>query len=217
MAGSPGSMEFWFAFDNFFNPGFGQVTDDVLIAYQATGAPFGITESWRRHRGDGTYPGGFQQEMAENAGALLQLADQQLVILDSHFAGDAEAEQRAFEEFGQGILFDERRPVGDKIHKMDTGGPADPPTGYHNWHAFIRAAVLVGADEDRWLGLDGHVGLAWAVQTVARPVEDATDNPPLEEARLQGLRDAWLGLSADQLDDAFDQEPFPPPPLVTPA
>lgn len=211
MAGS--SMEFWFEFDNFFNPGFGQVSDEVFDAYSVTGAPFGITGSWRRHRAVGTYPDGFAAEMTPSADALLFLAEQQLVIVDRHFGGDAEAERMAFEEFGQGILFNSRRPAGDKIHKMDKSAD-DSTAGYHNWHAFIRAAVLVGADEARWLGVDRMVGLAWAIQTVARPVQDAPDNPPLAENRLQALREVWLGLDADQLDDAFDHDPFPPRSLL---
>lgn len=204
------AMEFWFEFDNVFNPSFGQVSDGVLDAYDATGAPFGIAAKWRRHRADGTYPDGFREDMDANRDALLLLADTQLEVIDRHFAGDTAAEQSAFEEFGQGVLFDDRRPVGDKIHKMDTGGPADPPSGYHNWHAFIRAAVLVGADADRWLGIDRCVGLAWGVQSVAKPVEDATDNPRLDDATLQKLRDVWLSLDADGLDTAFDSEPLPP-------
>jgi hypothetical protein len=204
------TMDFWFDFDNAFNPAFGQVTDAILDAYDVTEAPFGITSSWRRHRSDGTYPDGFREEMEPKRDSLLLLADEQLAILDRHFHGDAEAERSAFEEFGQGVHFDDRRPAGDKVHKMDTGGPTDPPTGYHNWHAFTRAAVLVGADADRWLTMDRNVGLAWAIQSVARPADDAPDNPPLDEARLQSLRTAWLPLDADGLDEAFDSFPFPP-------
>jgi len=208
-------MEFWFEFDNVFNPGFGLVTDEVFTAYDATGAPFGITGAWRRHRGAGTYPDGFGAEMAPNSAALLFLADQQLLILDRHFGGDSDAERSAFEEFGQGILFDSRRPAGDKIHKMDRR-PDGATNGYHNWHAFIRAAVLVGANEARWLGIDRLVGLGWAIQTAAMPVQDAPDNPPLPAARLQTLRNRWLTFDVDQLDAAFDSSPFPHPDLVNP-
>ena len=118
--------------------------------------------------------------MAANADSLSLLAGEQLKIIDRHFGDDGAAQQSAFEAFGQGVLFDDRRPAGDKVHKMDTGGPADPPTGYHNWHAFIRAAVLVGGDPQRWLEIDRQVGLAWGIQSVAKPVEDATNNPPLQ-------------------------------------
>ena len=208
MAGS--SMEFWFEFDNFFNPSFGKVGQDVLAAYAAIGGPFGVRDAWRGHRDDGTYPDGFRDEMAPNSTPLLQLADQQLAIFDKHFAGDAAAEQNAFEEFGQGINFDDRRPHGDKVHKMDTGAPGRPPEAYHAWHAFIRAVVLLGADEDRWLRTNRNLGLAWAIQNEARPADDTPDNPPLPEDRLKALREAWLVLDADQLDTAFDNEPLSP-------
>jgi hypothetical protein len=211
MAGT--SMEFWFEFDNFFNPGFGEVGDDVLAAYAATGGAFAIRNRWRAHVENGTYPEKFRDEMAANRDALLQLADQQLAILDEHFGGDADAEQLAFEEFGQGLNFDDRRPDGDKVHKMDTGGPDRPPVAYHAWHAFIRAVTLVGADEERWLRLNRFVGLAWAIQNEARPADDDPNNEPLPEERLEKLREAWLPLDADQLDKLFFEHPLVAPEL----
>jgi hypothetical protein len=206
-------MEFWFEFDNTFNPGFGQVDDAILEAYTATGAPFGITGLWRQHRAAGTYPLGFAAAMRPTAASLLILAELQLEIIDRHFGGDAAAEQAAFEEFGQGLHFDPRRPAGDKVHKMDRR-PDGATSGYHNWHAFIRAAVLVGADAHRWLTVDREVGLAWAIQTAAMPREDATDNPPLPEARLAALRQVWLSMTETELDTAFDSRPFPAAHLV---
>ncbi|MEA2441115.1 MAG: hypothetical protein QOH76_2539 [Thermoleophilaceae bacterium] len=203
-------MEFWFEFDNFFNPAFGEVGDDVFAAYSAIQGPFGPKRSWRKHRDAGTYPDGFRAEMEGIKDALMQLAAQQLAIFDRHFAQDADAEQSAFEEFGQGRNFDDRRPDGDKVHKMDTGAPGAPPTGYHSWHAIIRALVLLGADEQRWLRMDRNVALAWAIQNEARPADDTEDNPPLPEERLKALRAAWLVLDADQLDTAFDNDPLPP-------
>lgn len=208
MAGS--SMEFWFEFDNFFNPGFGQVGDDVLLAYELTGGPFGPRDRWIAHRADGTYPDGFRDEMAGNREPLMQLAGQQLAIFDRHFSGDAAAEQNAFEEFGHGVNFDDRRPNGDKVHKMDAGGPDRPPQAYHAWHCFIRAVMLLGADEDRWLAMDRNLGLAWAIQNEARPADDDPNNQPLPPERLDALRGAWLKLDVDELDTAFDSTPLPP-------
>jgi hypothetical protein len=203
-------MEFWFEFDNFFNPSFGEVGPDVFAAYDAIGGPFGVKAAWRDDRDAGTYPVGFKRAMELVKPALTQLADQQLAIFDRHFAGDAAAEQTAFEEFGQGLNFDDRRPTGDKVHKMDQGGPDKPPQAYHAWHAFIRAIVLVGADEQRWLRMNRNLGLAWAIQNEARPTDDRPDNPPLPAERLEALRAAWLVLDAKQLDDAFDHDPLPP-------
>jgi hypothetical protein len=204
------SMEFWFEFDNFFNPSFGEVGQDVFDAYAAIGGPFGPSQRWREHRDNGTYPDGFRDEMNGARDALTQLADQQLAIFDRHFGGDADAEQRAFEEFAQGIHFDDRRPAGDKVHKMDTGAPGSPPQAYHAWHGFIRAVVLVGGDAERWLRIDRNLGLAWAIQNEARPADDEPNNPPLPEDRLEQLRAAWLPLDADQLDEMFDNFPLPP-------
>lgn len=70
------------------------------------------------------------------------LATAQLQIIDAHFKGNREAEQRAFEDFGQGVLFDDRREESDKIYKMDTGGPNNPPIVDHRWHGYTRAGLL---------------------------------------------------------------------------
>jgi hypothetical protein len=204
------SIAFWFEFDNFFNPGFGQVPDEVFAAYAAMPSLDFPLERWREHRLLGTYPDGFRDDMTSIREPLLFLSTRQVELLDRHFAGDPDGECTAFEEFGQGVLFDDRRPPGEKLHKMDIGGPDDPPIGYHRWHGIIRAAVMVGTDADRWLQINRHVGLAWAIQSEARPVEDAPDNPGLPAERLDQLRPTWKAFSFDQLDTAFDSDPFPP-------
>jgi len=93
---------------------------------------------------------------------------------------------------------------------MDSSGPANPPIGYHRWHALLRAMTLLGIDADRWNALDRLVALAWAIHAEAQPVQDA-HNPPLPEARLAALRAHWLALGPDQLDAAFSVFPFPQP------
>lgn len=203
------ASEFWFQFDNAFNPGFGQVSDEIFEAYAATGGPDGPLGRWRHHRRNGTYPDGFRQDMERAADGHLFLAQKQLEIIDQHFGADAGAERSAFEGFGQGVLFDDRRPPTEKVHKMDIGGPNDPPIGYHRWHACIRAAVMVGADSERWLTIDRLVGLAWAIQSEARPEEDSPDNPGLPAERLTELGEHWMNLDFDELDAEFDSDPFP--------
>ncbi len=204
------AIEFWFDLDLAYNPGFGRVSDEVLEAYSIIRGPDFPRARWREHRLRGTYPEGFQQDMMPMKDALLLLANGQIQIIDRYFAGDAEAERAAFEDFGQGVLFDDRRPPGEKIHKMDVGGPDNPPIGYHRWHAFNRAVVVVGGDEERWLTIDRNVGLAWAIQSEARPEEDSPDNPGLPEERLAALREQWTKMTFDELDAAFDHDPFPP-------
>ncbi|MGI9023351.1 MAG: hypothetical protein ACR2HV_09000 [Acidimicrobiales bacterium] len=203
------ATEFWFQFDNAFNPGFGQVSDEVFEAYAATDSPDGPLQRWNHHRRNGTYPDGFRQDMERARDSHLRLAELQLQIIDQHFAGDSDAERGAFEDFGQGVLFNDRRPPTDKVHKMDIGGPDDPPIGYHRWHACIRAAVTVGADPDRWLTIDRLVGLAWAIQSEARPEQDSATNPGLSAERLAALREHWTSLDFDALDTEFDSDPFP--------
>lgn len=161
------SMEFWFEFDNFFNPSFGQVPAEVFDAYSSMpGIDFPL-ERWREHRRLGTYPDGFGAEMISIRDPLLFLSAKQVEMLDRHFAGDPDSERTAFEQFGQGVLFDDRRPVGDKVHKMDTSGPDDPPVGYHRWHPLIRAAVMVGRTLDGGSRLTAT--LVWHGQSSRRP------------------------------------------------
>ena len=208
MAGT--SLEFWFDFDNFFNPGFGELGDGVQDIYNVVGSPFRLRDAWHKRRREGPYPDGYRDDVMPIKNELLQLAGMQLAIFDQHFHGDAAAEQNAFEEFGQGLNFDDRRPEGDKVHKMDQGAPGRPPQAYHAWHAYIRAFVLLGEDEQRWLRMDRNLGLAWAIQTEARPEDDNPANPPLAPERLAALRHAWLALDFDGLDNAFDNDPLPP-------
>ena len=176
------SKEFWFEFDNVFNPTFGHLSGDVMAAYTSLSAhndgidyPY---QRWREHRKRGTYPDGFRAEMTSIQDLLLFLCAKQAEVLDRHFAGDPDAQRSAFEHFGEGVLFDQRRPVHQKVHQMDAAlSPDSPPKGYYTWHGIIRAAVMVGADAGRWLAIDRNVGLAWGIHGEARPVQDAPTTP----------------------------------------
>ena len=66
--------------------------------------------------------------------------------------------QKAFEYFGQGVLFDDfsdvetnqpRRPSDDRVHMMDS-----IHFGYPRWHVFCRSASFIGLDQDIWLKID---------------------------------------------------------------
>lgn len=207
------AIEFWFAFDNFF---LFQPPPEILQSYQQIGGPDAFRRLFVSTRANGTYPEAFVQQAQAPAVSegLVRLADAQLAIMDQHFPNEPDSLRRAFEDFGQGVLFDDRRNVGDKVHKMDIGGPEFPPIGYHRWHGFIRAAVAAGADAERWLLLNRCMGLAWQVQSLAKPEEDNPSNPGLPEEQLVLLREKWMGMSVDELDAAFDSTPFPPEDLV---
>lgn len=142
--------------------------------------------------------------------SLQRLAEIQLEIIDRHFPNSADL-QRAFEDFGQGVLYDgkplstnpnrPRRPVGRLIHMMD--GTPDDCVGYHRWHAFIRAAVAAGADANRWLEINRFVALAWAIYSELNPREDAPNNPPLAADRLASLQKGWLSADVRTLNEGF--------------
>lgn len=51
--------------------------------------------------------------------------------MNNCFGNDIESQQKAFEDFGQGILFDDRslRPLNNRVHVMDEG-----QFGFYRWH-----------------------------------------------------------------------------------
>jgi hypothetical protein len=204
------AIEFWFDFDNRSNPGFGQVHREVLAAYRDMGGLDFPIDRFHEHRAAGTWPVGFVQDMLPLRRPLSILVALQESVLTQHFGTDEDAERLAFEDFGQGVLFDNRRPVGDKVHKMDGGGPSNPPVGYHRWYGVIRASVFAeAADEVKWLRIARNVGLAWAIQSEAKPVDDSQQNPELPRRRLEELRAFWQSRSFDSLDGEFDKDPYP--------
>ncbi|WP_448624577.1 ferritin-like domain-containing protein [Geodermatophilus sp. URMC 64] len=201
------ASDFWFEYDNHF---LFQPPAQVIQAYTVLLGVDYVRSRFTFTRNAGTYPGAFLADVTPLEPGLRTLSAEQLAIMDRHFAGDLDRLQSAFEHFGCGDLFDDRRPDGLKVHMMDSSGPANPPIGYHRWHAILRAMTLLGIDADRWNAIDRFVGLAWAIHAEAQPVQD-TNNPPLPQARLAALRAHWLALGPDQLDDAFSVFPFPPP------
>lgn len=199
-------VEFWFDFDNHFLPS--TASDEVLAAYGAIGGPDRPRSVWQQARIDDRFPEDFIAYANPVKDSIAFLAEQQREVFEAHFPCDIDSLGRAFEDFGQGVLFDDRRSVGDKLHKMDTGFNS-PPIGYHRWHPFIRAHSLTGDDEDYWLRIDRLVGLAWNIQSVTQPVPDKPDNPSLSKDQLEQFHARWCGMSFDDIDAAFDSFPFP--------
>jgi hypothetical protein len=112
-------------------------------------------------------------------------------------------------DFGQGVLYDPRRPEGQKVHLMDYTNDVEPPGGYHVWHSINRAMMLLDIDAVRWRLIDPLVGLGWAVQSIAKPAMDSPDNPRLDPRLLARLAVQWLPRSPAQLDVEFDSIPYP--------
>ncbi len=199
--------DFWFTYDDhfLFNP-----PPQVFAAYAAIGDLDAPLTQFAETRAAGTFPDDFVTAMQPLRAGLQALSTEQLGIVDRFYDGDPDGLQVAFEHFGYGDLFDDRRHPGNKVHMMDSSGPANPPIGYHRWHAIIRATTMLGIDADRWNAIDRLVALGWAIHAEAQPTQDA-DNPPLPTERLVALRAGWLARTPDELDSAFDTFPFPPP------
>jgi hypothetical protein len=200
-------VEFWYELDDhfLFNA---DAHPEILEAYGVIQMPDGITNLRVEHRTNGTYPEGFIEAVTPMREALELLSREQLKFFDRHIA-DPATMQRAFEEFGQGVHFDERREPGTRIHMMDASGPTNPAVGYHRWHAIIRAQIELGIDAERWTEIDRYVGLAWAVQSEAQPVQGEAANPGLPGGRVAELAERWLARTPEQIDSAFDSVPYP--------
>lgn len=200
------ASDFWFDLDDRFlinRP------PEVNQALSIIRGPNFILGRFDARRQAGQFPAGFVTDVTPLRAGLETISILQLEIVDRYF-GDVEGLRVAFEHFGCGDLFDDRRDPGMKVHMMDSSGPANPPIGYHRWHAIIRAMTLLGIDADRWAAIDRLLGLAWAIHAEAQPLQD-TVNPQLPEARLVALRAHWLTRSDDEMDAAFSVFPFPPP------
>ncbi len=205
------AIRFWTEFDNNFHysipPEINRAYGMVFLDNFTGGIDMDVIyNSWSDYRSIAKYPEGFKKAFEPLKEHIFYLAERQIDIIRNNFQNDTLLLQRAFEDFGQGILYNANRP-GDSIHKMDD--LRGPPVGYHRWHAFIRAAVLLGGDTNIWLHIDRCVGLAWAIQSEAQITQNSPDNPGLENARLEQLRSSWLQLNFDDLDTAFDSFPFP--------
>lgn len=205
------AINFWTEFDNNFHyaiPAEVSRAYGILFLDKFTGGTNMdvIYNSWSDHRSIGDYPEAFKKAFEPLKEQIFYLAERQIEVMRNHFQDDRGLLQRAFEDFGQGILYNSNRPA-DSIHKMDD--LRGPPIGYHRWHAFIRAAVLLGEHANIWLHIDRCVGLAWAIQSEANITQDSPNNPGLENSRLEQLRSSWLQLSYGDLDTAFESYPFP--------
>ena len=127
------------------------------------------------------------------------LASKQLEIMTRNFLLDEKFSnidplQRAFEDFGQGVLYD-RDHDNERTWKLPSGRPhIDPNTGnpmifrihimdsygsYKWWHSFIRAYALSIKDINKWLAIDKLVALSYLIFSAVKP-KQAYEFPNLE-------------------------------------
>lgn len=191
-------MRFWFEFDEATqgDPAFG-----TLIS-QAGG--FGVQTVYRNTRQQGTYPAAFKQQFEPRRDLWKSIAALQTDMIGNLLGTDWDDIQAAFEDFAQGKLFDPQRPQGNRIHMMD-GQIGAQLIGYHRWHAAIRAIMLLEiGDAGWWENLNRVLGLAWGIQSFARPQQLNMPNPATAASDLQELRNAWLPLASDRRDRQYD-------------
>ncbi|MDN5213154.1 hypothetical protein QQ020_13890 [Fulvivirgaceae bacterium BMA12] len=210
--------DFWFDFDNQFlwhpTPETGQ---DYQMAFRSDGID-GFYNLMIVTRNQGTFPTSFIQYFQDRKIAIDSLAEKQLEVFRNYFDEDLECYRRLFEDFGQGILYDTRRATSQYrntiIHTMDATS-VSPPVGYHRWHGFIRTYCLLNDITDGiWLEINRFMCLAWAIQSIMKPIGTSSDgsnpgNTPMSSDRLQVLKDKFLMYSFADLDDEFENRPYP--------
>jgi hypothetical protein len=202
--------ELWFEYEMVF---YYQPSQQIQDAYKAVGDAFGGTveqlyQVFRLTRQIGTYPEKFLSRVAPAASAYQVLSTAQLQILHRYCRTDSDL-VRAFLLLGEGSLYDPRMADGFHVHMMNTGPNGEPPMNWHTWHAFNRAMTMLDISPRRWRRIDELVGMAWAVQSIAKPRPE-TLNPPLDRHIARSLHRQWSRMTPDELDTAFDSFPFPP-------
>jgi len=192
---------FWFEFDRTtkYNQAFMQIV--------ARGGAGNVQSVFADSRASGQYPAQFLRFVSPHSQDWQMMAKTQVDSIEAYLSSDWTYIQAAFEDFGQGTLLDtdpQRQANNDSIHIMDIQG-SEPPVGYHRWHASIRAIQLLKiGDSSWWEQLDQFLGLAWAIQSFARPKQQSTVNPPISDTNLKALRDSWLSLSPERRDRQYD-------------
>jgi hypothetical protein len=199
------STEFWYDFDNQTlwqrTP---EIDDVIQRAYgQFGGSLDAPAELFALSHRQPNHPTPFLTAIQPSRQGFLDLAEAQRRIVAKHFGADGDALRQAFEDFGQGVLYDPRPPrVRTRLIHMMDGTPTNW-VGYHRWHACLRAAMLLGAEQAWYLHFCRVVALAWGIQTETNPQVDRPDNPGMAADRLRVLSDFWLRVDLATLDRAF--------------
>lgn len=195
-------QEFWYEFDAitiYDRVGFGPI-----MAEAGAGE---VQDAFRATRDNDDYPAGFVGWVTARKSGWIKLCDLQADIFARHWGSDWADIQAAFNDFGQGVLFDNRpmRRPNNMNHMMD-GQTGSQVIGYHRWHASIRAIQVAVPAKRAWFEkLATCVGTAWAIQSVAKPTQRSGPNPGIPAASVATLMAAWAPLTPDQLDAQYDR------------
>ncbi|MFB6814000.1 Tat pathway signal sequence domain protein [Streptomyces sp. NPDC056347] len=209
MVGDRRANEFWYEYDErfYFNP-----TPELVEAVDTITQPFGgftkVDIGWAATRSGGRYPRSFLELVAPSRDAFVLLSDAQRDVYREFYGNDPHGLVRAFQDFGQGVLFDPRRSEGNKVHMMNFT-PPDFTHAYHRWHPFLAAFRLLDIDVKWWTHINRLAGTAWELQALAQPAIDANDNKRLPGRTVRAVTTKWLHRTPAQLDTAFDTFPYP--------
>lgn len=179
MSGDRRANEMWWDYEQTFYYG---RNDQVKAAYTAiksltkdpnAGTLGTFLEDYQEYRKNGSYPQAFVERFRPAKDAFVYLSEQQLAIYDRYYHDNPAGLADAFVYCGEGTLWDPRMPVGSKVHMMnDPGG--EPTKAWHEWHSLLRPNIFYGIEPAKWAYVDKLLGLAWAVQSAAKPVNDTT-------------------------------------------
>ncbi|WP_419995123.1 Tat pathway signal sequence domain protein [Streptomyces boninensis] len=209
MVGDRKANEFWYQYDemSYYTP-----TPELQAAVGAVVAPFGkfeeIWDSWLKLYQGRKYPYSFAELLAPNRDALKVISDAQREVFSRFYGRDPRGLVFAFQEYGQGTLYDPRRGEGQKVHMMNYT-PPNPTHAYHRWHPFLRAFQIMDVDRHYWTQVHRLVGTAWELQSIAQPVTDRNDNPHLPRRQVRHVTNKWLRRPARHFDAAFAVFPYP--------
>ena len=211
-------MDFWYNFDLLFNPGFGQVPQEIQDTYTHE---LQLLQNWLLSRGPNNiqkYPSNFidkvknDSEMVKSIEILCNNQIKEYNKLLNHDKGE-DLFDNAFEYFGQGILFDDsidstsnkpRRPDNERIHMMDS-----LHFGYPRWYVFCRSVVITGHEQKFWLNLSRLIALAYELHMQLHPQQSKEGQDPKNQENpelVQQLKSKFKDYTFEQLDEEFDNQ-----------
>ena len=179
-------MDFFWDYDNDTFPLFNLETSKVRVA---EGPTFGVGAEFYSQS-----PSEFETSAKNSEDSLKIVKTLNDHLVTKHFTTyDSKELVVAFENFGMGVLFDERRNVAEPykywaVHSMDsisseqaaqTGSKAIPPSGYYPWYGAIRGICMLSGLENfyndemhaNWLHFGRALAIGAATQNIAKPFD----------------------------------------------
>lgn len=204
------ASKFWLDFDRPFNGAFRKLDDEMENLLELSATILSLYQQNYDAETKNLDETKFKNDI-ENMNKqheIGNLANAQFNVINNHFKDergnlDLNNLKRAFEDFGQGVLYDsnhdDERTAIDKfgnprfdtatgnkmifrVHKMDSDGQ------WTWWHSFIRAAGLTFPNESKYFELDKIIAYSCMINSIVQPKqsyqfpngeipEDSVQNP----------------------------------------